>query len=211
MRLRLRRELAFHHDIAARPCRCIAVGQRCARADVRGAARIEYLEIRTELFVDDRSVGRQRSFRRQDRRQLLVFDVDETSGQLSGGLGLGGDGGDRLADIAHLAFRDRVLVLDEGTHAVVAAEVVAGQHRLHARHRERLADIVGFDARMCVRAAEDRAVQHARAVEIGDVLRAPLHLLAHFGARKRRSDGFRNRAHGFASRAAAATASTILR
>ncbi len=91
------------------------------------------------------------------------------------------------------------------------AEIVAGQHSVHARHRQRLADVVGFDARMRMRAAEDRAVQHAGAVEIGDVVRAAFHLLAHLGARQRGADRFQWGAHGFASRTAAATASTILR
>lgn len=93
----------------------------------------------------------------------------------------------------------------------MVAEIVAGQHRVHARNRQRLAEVVRLDARMRVRAAEEGAVQHAGPVEIGDVLRAAFHLLAHIGARERGANRVRQRGHGLISCAAAAMASTILR
>ncbi len=96
----------------------------------------------------------------------------------------------------------------------MVAEIVAGDHALHARHRHRLADVVGFDARMGMRAAEDGAKQHAGPVEIGGVMRAAFHLLADIDPREPGSDGSLERGHAPASaavRPAAATASMILR
>ncbi len=144
-------------------------------------------------------------------RQFFIVDLDQPRREPRRRFGFGRHRRDRLADIAHLALGDGVLVLDEGAHAMPFAEILAGDDGVHAGHRQRFAEIVALDAGMGVRAAEQGAVQHARAIEIGDVLRAALDLLAHLDARQIGADGAKRRGHDAASIAARQTASTILR
>ena len=156
--------------------------------------------------MQDRRAGRERRFGREHRGELLVFDLDHRAGRARLRLGFGGDRGDRLADIAHLAFRDRVLVLDARAHQTVGA-VVAGDDGLHPGRSERLRDVVALDARVRVRTGEDRRVQHAGPRQVGDVTRAPIHFLARVHPWQAATDF----THFPDSSAALRTASTILR
>ena len=108
--------------------------------------------------------------------------------------GLGHDGGDDVADEAHLARGEDRPVQRLGHHRellqrreaeVVAAGVVDGHH---ARHRRRLADVDGDQVAVGDRRPDERDVQHARLDEVVDVLP-----LARQAARDLRGDGPRSR------------------
>ncbi len=97
-----------------------------------------------------------------DRRQILVFDGDQFN-RIGGRVGtVGNHHGDRLADEADAVGRKRVTVRGLDLHAIDAGEgdqraggdqvglkrILAGQHEMDARYRERRLDIDRNDARM---------------------------------------------------------------
>ena len=93
-------------------------------------------------------VGGQRLDLVEDRRQLLVFRGDELHGLLGDMRIAGDDGGDRLADEAHLLVRqDRLIV--EGGAVIGSADhlphVVDGDDVQHARHLLRRAGVDRLD------------------------------------------------------------------
>jgi hypothetical protein len=107
-----------------------------------------------------------------------------------------------------------MLVLDERAHAPVLLQVVAGDDRVHTRHGGGLRDVVADDARMRVRALQQRAMKHVGTIQIGDILCAAGYLLLRLDLRRRLADGKAERlVHAAVSagrRAAASnTASTI--
>src|SRR5205823_9813285 len=102
-------------------------------------------------------------------------------------------------------------------HAVRRIEVVAGHDGAHAGQRAGGGEVVAADPGVRVRALQDRAMQHAGAVEVGDVLRTARELLLALelgdGAPDRALLSIDSSAHQCSpsARAAACTAATILR
>ena len=211
MGLGRRLELAFDDDVAVAPALDdvpfddLRVGER-----VPLRYRREDLEVICQLLVDERRVRSQRLLDCQDRGQLLIIDLDQPAGLPRRRLVLGRHCRDRLADIADLADGDRGLVLDEGAHPVIA-EILAGQHGMHARVGARRRGVVAQDPGVSVGALQDRAVEHSRAREIGDVLRAPGDLLDRLQFRRAEADRVRGLAHRPLPATTASTASMILR
>ena len=176
MSLRLRGEIAFDDMRTFGPGRGhIAALHLGFRQHVAIANDVEHFEIASQILVDQRRVGGQCVLRRQQFRQFLVMDNDQLRGPPCGGLGFGGDGGHRFTQIAHFVDGQCHLVLDEGAHPVAQVEILAGHDGDHAGDRQRLGQVIAFDARMGIVALRDRTVQHARPVQIGSVGRAPGH------------------------------------
>ena len=116
-------------------------------------------------------------FHRVERNgERLVFDLDEVAGILGDVAVLGDNGRDRLAVMAHLLSGDQVLDDRAGAERRQRRRplrhVLARHDRDHARERRRLARVDADDARVRVRAAQDRRVRHARQLDVVDV--APL-------------------------------------
>ena len=203
--------VAFDDDVAVRPGAVdIAFGQFGLRGNVAAADGGKDLEIVRQTLVDERRVRLNGFLGRGGDRQFLVIDPDQRRCPACGFFVLRCDDGDRLAGIAHLAFRDGGLVLDEGAHAAVR-EIVAGQHAGDARHRLCFGGDVSFDSGVGDRAGVDRRVQHVGPDHVGDILRPACHLLPCVEPRQADADagcGGIGRAHGRASEART-TASTI--
>ena len=117
--------------------------------------------------MDDDAV-RQRVLEIDDRLERLVLDVDELGGVAGGHLGGRQDGGDGVADVAHLVLRQRVVrrvlhVLGDRPRAghrcgPVLGEVVAGVDGDDAGRLRRGGRVDVDDAGVCVRAADERQV-----------------------------------------------------
>ena len=115
------------------------------------------------VVVDARLGMGEAVFRRAERAQRLVLDVDEVERLERRQLVAGDHGGDRIADEAHAVDRQRVLVLADRQDAVRDREVLAGQHEVHARGAPRRArDVDPHDARVRQRRAQQLAVHHPR-------------------------------------------------
>src|SRR5581483_7877518 len=116
--------------------------------------------------------------------------------------GLGGDGGDRLADVPDLAAGEERLVLDDPAGPVRA--VVSGDDRADARQRRRARRVEPGDAARGDGRAEDLRVEQPRSGQVDRVaggtpdLREPV----------RAPDARADRSHGPLP-AAASAASTI--
>jgi len=108
---------------------------------------------------------------REHRGQRLVLHLDERRGVLGGGATLGGDGHDRLADVAH-AFdgqrqhRTRLHALVVQEHAAVGLTEPcngdAGEHAGHAGRATRVNETDADEARVGVGAAHEGDVDHTR-------------------------------------------------
>ena len=104
-----------------------------------------------------------------DRRQRLVLDGDRPH-RLAGVLErLRGDDRDGLAVVAHAIDREHRLVGELEAVGLGAGHVGVRQHGVHAGQRERRRDVDRDDARVRVRAAQRRAVQHPGDVEVARV------------------------------------------
>ena len=135
--------LAHHGDLGDR----VGAGERVGIAlgwEVGAEA-----DVGAMVGEQQRGVGRQCIDRTQHGRQRLVVDHDTLGGVGGLGAGLGHDGGDDVADEAHLArgedgpvqrLRHHRELLQRREAQVVAAGVVDGHHAGHGR---RLADIDG--------------------------------------------------------------------
>ena len=100
-------------------------------------------------------------------RQRLVLDLDQVARVLGDVAVLGDHGRDRLAVVAHLLDRDQVLDdragAERGERRRVLGDVGAGHDADDARQRLGLRGVDRDDARVRVRAADDRGVRHAAA------------------------------------------------
>ena len=140
-------------------------------------------EIAGLLGVQQHGVGRERVGGGEIGRQLLHLHLDERERRLGGGVVDRGDGGDRLAAIAHLVARQRMLGARDRQHAEGLVAIGAGDDRLHAGKLQRLRDVDVDDLGMRIGAAIDAAGQRAgldRKVggvfgAAGDLLRAVHH------------------------------------
>ena len=108
-----------------------------------------------------------------DDRQRLVVDEDRRHAVGRGVARRGDDRGDLLALVHDGVGREHHLhVAGQGRHPVelVALEVLAGDHRQHARDLERLAGVDALDRRVRIRRAGDVEPQLAGQVDVVDVL-----------------------------------------
>ncbi len=112
---------------------------------------------------------RHRLIQRKNARQHFVFDNNTVYRGARGFRIGGGDRGDFIADITHLADGQRIEVGAEGAPFAFCG-VLAGDHGLDAGHAARGAGVYGQDARMRMRAAQHGGMQHAGHVEVGDIL-----------------------------------------
>ena len=146
----------------------------------RGDARLVE-QVVAELRVDEGRAGGERRGRREQGRQRLVLDLDERGGVLGGGAALGGERHDRLADVAHALQREREH--GAGLHALVVEEHAAvglaeprgifpGEHAGDAGRAPGGVERDARQARVSVRAAHERDVDHARQREIVHVAAA---------------------------------------
>ncbi len=145
-------------------------------------------EIGAFIFEQQRLVARRCPAVRNDR-QGLDLDFDQTQRIFGNAGGSREYDSQRLADIAHLRFRNHGL--GGGLHfrqglephgyarnAVArrgGADVLRREHGMHARKLAGFFNIDGADAAMCHRTAQDRRMQRICAGDIINVLPAPAH------------------------------------
>ncbi len=111
-----------------------------------------------------------------DRRQRLVFDGDRAHGLPRVLQGLRGDDRHRLPVVAHAVDREHRLVGELEPVGLRAGDIGMRQNGVHARQGERRRDVDREDARMRVRTAQRRAVQHPGHVQIARVGELAAHL-----------------------------------
>ena len=114
------------------------------------------------LLVDLDVLALERLLDGEDRLERLVVDVDQRQRLVRGVLVERGDGGDGLADVAHLVDRERRLVLRRRHDPHLLGHVRAGDDRDHAGMRQRAGDVEALDARVRLRRSQQAPVQHAR-------------------------------------------------
>ena len=124
----------------------------------------------------------------EQRVEHLVLDDDRRE-RPPAGLGMvGGDGGDRLADVAHDVAREHRLVLVDQAVGELAGHVVGGDDGLDAGDPPRRRHVDAHDAGVRVRRAQRGAPQHAVAAEVGRELERALHLGDAVGPHGRRAE-----------------------
>ncbi len=122
-----------------------------------------------------RAVRLQRLFRVDHEGQRLIVDDDFFGGVLGQRAAVGDHGHHPFAGIARLPDRER-MALDHGRIEPVhqrigrGREFVAGQHIMHARHRQRRRGIDRDDARGRMLRGQHRHMQHALERDVGDVM-----------------------------------------
>ena len=126
--------------------------------------------VRAELLVDERRALCERRLGVDDDRQRLVVDLDELRRVLGGAAARRRDHRDRVADVARLVDRERLVlrrirVLGRNPRARQRAlpligEVGARPRRDDARVREGRVDVHVLDSRVRVRAAHDAEKDH---------------------------------------------------
>ncbi len=130
------------------------------------------LDVAGLLLVQEHRVGRARLGGAEVRRQRL--DVEHDRGER--GLGRGfvdrGNGRERLAAVAHLAARERPLVLGDGNHAIGRCEVLARDHRTHAGNRACRGRVDAADDAVRHGAAQDAPDQRVAERQVRRVARA---------------------------------------
>ena len=146
------------------------------------------------FVVDDRRPRLHGLHRVEDGGQNLVLDLDEFQRLLENLGRLGGDDSHAIADMAHLVVQAHLVVGRRVGVALPAGgiqhalHVLVGQHRVHARQRQRLALVDAHDAGVGVRAGEQAAVEHARHLQIVGKNGAPLDELERIDLRLRLVD-----------------------
>jgi hypothetical protein len=150
-----------------------------------GAERVRHVR----LLVEDRRARLDRPLHVDDHVQELVVDDDQVQHVLRDVPVLGDHDRDRLADVADAVSGDDPLVerahrrlgvlglqrrQGAGRRAVAdvveAGHPIRGQHGEHPRVGQAGFDVDARDARVRVRAAQHRGVDHAVTLEVGDVL-----------------------------------------
>ena len=119
---------------------------------------------------------RQRCLRRVVCGQLAHLEPDQAKRPLRRGIVDGGDRGDRLAAIAHLVARQRVLAARNGKDAEGLVAIGAGDDRLHPRKPQGLRDVHFENLGVGVGAAVDAPCQHAGCDQIRSVFRSAANL-----------------------------------
>ena len=153
------------------------VGRGEARRHVAQLEAHVALEIAGLLGVDRHGIGRHGLAGGEVGRQLAHLHLDEADGLVGGGLVDGRHGRHRLALVAHLVARQRVLAAGDGQHAEGLVAVGAGDDGQHARQLGGLGGVDLEDLGVRVGAAIDAPRQHARLQHVGGVLGAAGDLL----------------------------------
>ena len=126
-----------------------------------------------EVLADHRRIGVHRLERIDHHRQRLVFHHHLVDAVI-GGVAVGGDHeGDFLVLEQHLAVRQHHLhVAGQRRHPgeVDGFQRLGGDHRQHARHFQRLLVVDRLYPRMGMRRAHEIAVQHARQLQVVDII-----------------------------------------
>ena len=124
-------------------------------------------QVPAALLVEHGRAVLERLARVDDDVERLVLDLDELGGVARELARLGDDRHDRLADVAHLADRERVvpdaparLGGDLEERVGEDRDLVAGQRPVDAGERERGADVDRLDPRVRVRRAHEVEVAH---------------------------------------------------
>ena len=143
----------------------VGLGER--RVDVAPFPDAGVGHVPAALLVEHGRAVLERRARVDDDVERVVVDLDELGGVARELARLGDDRDDGLADVAHLADRERVVPdlaarvggdLEERVGE--DRDLVAGQRPVHARLLERRADVDRDDARMRVRRAHEVDVAH---------------------------------------------------
>jgi hypothetical protein len=152
------------------------VGAREVALDVAEVEPALEHDVAVEGVVDPGRLGVHRRDGVDDRRQHLVVDVDQGARVLGDVPARRRHRGHRLAGEADALDRDRVLghgLGAEGRHRLDELRGLgAGQHGHDARQRLRPRRVDRADARVGVRAAQDRRVEHAGHRHVADEGRA---------------------------------------
>ena len=163
----------------------------------RGERRLHVAELVGLVAVDvavlvvlvDAHLGmRERLFRRGDRQQRLVPDVDEAERLVRGLLVPRDHRGQRIADVPHALRRKRVFVGRHRHDAERDREIAAGENEMHAGVLRGAGGVDRKDARVRVRRAQELRVQHARQHDVVGEARLPGHLGAAVDAAARLAD-----------------------
>ena len=179
-----------------RRARCCTCRSRCtARAGCRGRRRCgthPHVALRARV----RAVGPQAFNRIDDEGQRLEFDRDRFDRLGRCHLVDRGDGENRLALIerlvgqAALGLRARLHAFAKRRADGGAGQVVGGEDRLHAGHRQRRARVELLDARVRHRAEQQLGEQHAFDAVVLGVLRLARDLGDEVGRRVVLADQF---------------------
>ena len=154
-------------------------GQRGPRVALVGLQAVH--EVAADRRVEHGRAGLERAPRVGDGVQRLVVDLHQVERVLGQVPALGDHHGHRLAHVADFLARERQLQALDRADAVTeargdaadGAEILAGHHGHHAGQRERRLRPDRAEARVGVRRAQDRGLQHAGQAEVGGVLAAP--------------------------------------
>ena len=196
--LRLRLVDVFDDEIALCPSFPDIAGRNFRiRQNVAVADRGENLEIAVVMLVQDRRVGCHRLFWREHGRQFLIFDLDEARCLLRSGETGRRHCRNRLAAIANAILWQDGFVLDEKTH-VAGFEIGAGDDSLNAGDGERLRYVVGHNARVTVRTADNHSEQHAGKRDVVGILRVTCRLAERLEPGHGRADHLANDIHALA-------------
>ena len=133
------------------------------------AFEIEFMrDVAGAVIMHQRRVGCHRLVHRQHSGQHLVFDDDFIDRSTRDFRCDGGHSGHFIAHITHAPDRQRIQIGPERTPFFVRG-IFAGNHRFHAGHRTRGRKIDRNNARIRMRTAQHRAVQHAGHLNVGHV------------------------------------------
>ena len=110
----------------------------------------------------DQVAARERRARVDHHRQVVDLDLDQVARLPRLVRAAGDHDGDGMADEAHLALHQQLLVLDDRAEAVDAGDVGRGQHRGHAGGRARPVGGEPGDDAVRLGGAEYRGVQQPR-------------------------------------------------
>ena len=183
--------------------------------DVAELERLQPVDVAAlAVVVDARALGRERLFRRRDRRERPVLHVDQVERFERGELVLRDNRRHRVADVAHAVRGERVFVLRHRQDAERDRELLPCQDQMHAWHRGGAGDVDRLDRGVRDRRARELAVEHARQRDVVGEARLPGDLRAAVDAAARLADDVEplpQRAHrtSFMRRAASSTASKI--
>ncbi len=123
-----------------------------------------------------------------DDRQEFVLHLDGRGGRHCLVPGEGGDGGHRVADVAHLVLTQYRAVAGDVLEPVGALDVLGREHAHHARHLLGGRGVYALDERVRVRTADAHQLQRSRDHYVGGELRHPAGLDQRRRPRMRDSD-----------------------
>ena len=164
----------------------VAVADDHVPDDVRAGIVAVAVPHRRAVGVERLLLGRPLGI--DDELERLVLDPDLLGGPAGLLRVLGGDERDRLAEVADAVDREHRLVGELEAVELRAGDVVVGENRVDARHRQRLGDVDRDDARVRVRAAQGVAPEHPRRPEVARVGELPRRLRGAVRARDALAD-----------------------